>query len=204
MLNSVYLLLLMVPAHLLLTSLAAYPLARMEFPGKMFIFYAIVGTMFLPEEGKLVPLFILVQKLGMVDSWWGIIVPGLVGGFSIFLMRQSYLSIPKDMEEAAIIDGCGTFRVWWNIMLPSVKPTVAALSVFSFISVWNSFVWPLIVLKTDDLYPLSLGLAYLTGTLDSDVKTMAAGTVIALLPVIIFYMCMQRFFVSGLQGAVKG
>jgi putative chitobiose transport system permease protein len=204
MLNSVLLLLLMVPAHLLLTSLAAYPLARMEFPGRMFIFYAIVGTMFLPEEGKLVPLFILVQKLGMVDSWWGIIVPGLVGGFSIFLMRQSYLSIPKDMEEAAIIDGCGTFRVWWNIMLPSVKPTIAALSVFSFISVWNSFVWPLIILKNDDLFPLSLGLAYLTGTLDGDVKTMAAGTVISILPVIIFYMCMQRFFVSGLQGAVKG
>jgi putative chitobiose transport system permease protein len=204
MLNSFLLILLMVPAHLLLTSLAAYPLARMEFPGRVFIFYAIVGTMFLPEEGKLVPMFILVQKLGMVDSWSGLIVPGLVGGFSVFLMRQSYLSIPKEIEEAAIIDGCGTFRVWWNIMLPSTKPTVAALSVFSFISVWNSFMWPLIILKNDDLFPLALGLAYLSGTLGFDVKEMAAGTVISILPIIIFYMCMQRFFVSGLQGAVKG
>jgi putative chitobiose transport system permease protein len=204
MLNSFLLILLMVPAHLLLTSLAAYPLARMEFPGKKFVFYAIVGTMFLPEEGKLVPMFIIVMKLGMVDSWWGLIVPGLVGGFSVFLMRQSYLSIPKEMEEAAIIDGCGVFRVWWNIMLPLVKPTVAALSVFSFISVWNSFMWPLIILKNDDLYPLSLGLAYLSGTLGFDPKEMAAGTVISILPIIIFYMFMQRFFVSGLQGAVKG
>jgi putative chitobiose transport system permease protein len=204
MLNSFLLILLMVPAHLLLTTLAAFPLARMDFPGKMFIFYAIVGTMFLPEEGKLVPMFILVQKLGMVDSWWGLVVPGLVGGFSVFLMRQSYLAIPKEMEEAAIIDGCSTFRVWWNIMVPSVKPTIAALSVFSFISVWNSFMWPLIILKNDDLFPLSLGLAYLTGTLGFDVKELAAGTVISILPIIIFYLCMQRYFVSGLQGAIKG
>lgn len=204
MTNSFLLLLFMVPAHLFLTALAAYPLARIEFPGRTFIFYAIVGTMFLPEEGKLVPLFIIIQKLGFVDSWLGLIIPGLVGGFSIFLMRQSYLSIPKEMEEAAIIDGCNMFRVWWSIMLPLVRPAFAALSVFSFISVWNSFMWPLIILKNEDLYPLALGLAYLLGTFGGEVKTMAAGTVISLLPVITFYLIMQKHFVSGLQGAVKG
>lgn len=204
MLNSFLLLFLMVPPHLFLTSLAAYPLARMEFPGRQFVFYAIIGTMFLPEEGKLVPLFIIVQKMGMVDSWWGLILPGLVGGFAVFLMRQAYLSIPKEMEEAAIIDGCGMFRIWWNIMLPLTKPTIAALSVFSFISVWNSFMWPLIILKNENLYPLALGLAYLAGTLGTDVKTMSAGTVISLLPVILFYLFLQRYFVAGLQGAVKG
>jgi putative chitobiose transport system permease protein len=119
-------------------------------------------------------------------------------------MRQSYLSIPKELEEAAIIDGCGPFRIWWSIMLPLTRPTLAALSVFSFISVWNSFIWPLIILKNDDLYPLALGLAYLSGTFGDDVRTMAAGTVISLVPVIIFYLLMQRHFVSGLQGAIKG
>lgn len=204
MMNSFMLLILMVPAHLFLTALAAYPLARIEFPGRKLIFLAIIGTMFLPEEGKLVPLFIIIQNLGFVDSWLGLIAPGLVGGFAVFLMRQSYMSIPKEMEEAAIIDGCGMFRVWWNIMLPLVRPAIAALSVFSFISVWNSFMWPLIVLKNDDLYPLALGLAYLLGTFGGEVKTMAAGTVISLLPVITFYLIMQKYFVSGLQGAVKG
>lgn len=204
MMNSVLLLILMVPAHLFLTALSAYPLARMEFPGRRLIFYAIMGTMFLPEEGKLVPLFLIVQKLHMVDSWWGLIVPGLVGGFSIFLMRQSYLSVPKEMEEAAIIDGCGIFRVWWRIILPLTRPTLAALSVFSFISVWNSFMWPLIILKNDDLYPLALGLAYLAGTFGNEVRAMSAGTVISLMPVILFYLMMQRYFVSGMQGAVKG
>ncbi|MBA4494689.1 carbohydrate ABC transporter permease [Paenactinomyces guangxiensis] len=204
MLNSFILIMIMVPTHLFLTALTAYPLARMNFPGRDFIFYAIIGTMFLPEEGKLVPLFIIVEKLGMVDSWWGLIIPGLVGGFSVFLMRQAYLSIPKELEEAAILDGCGPFRIWWSIMLPLTRPTLAALSVFSFISVWNSFIWPLIILKNDQLYPLALGLAYLSGTFNDDVRTMAAGTVISLLPVIIFYLLMQRYFVSGLQGAIKG
>jgi putative chitobiose transport system permease protein len=204
MLNSVLLLVLMVPAHLFLTALTAYPLARMEFPGRKLIFSAIIGTMFLPEEGKLVPLFLIVQKLHMVDSWWGLIVPGLVGGFSIFLMRQAYLSVPKEMEEAAIIDGCGIFRVWWGIILPLTRPTLAALSVFSFISVWNSFMWPLIILKNDNLYPLALGLAYLAGTFGTEVRAMSAGTVISLIPVIVFYLLMQRNFVSGMQGAVKG
>lgn len=204
MFNSFALLAIMVPIHLFLTSLAAYPLARMDFPGRNIIFYLIVGTMFLPEEGKLVPLFIIISKLGWVNSWWGVIMPGLVGGFAVFLMRQSYVSIPKEMEEAAIMDGCNAFRVWWNIMLPLTRPALAALSVFSFISVWNSFMWPLIVLKDDHLYPLALGLSYLMGTFGTDYRVMTAGTVIALAPVIIFYLTMQRHFISGLQGAVKG
>ena len=204
LLNSVLLLVIMVPIHLIVTAMAGYPLARIQFPGGKLIFYMILGTMFLPEEGKLVPLFIIIQKLGFVDSWAGIVLPGLVGGFSVFMMRQAYLSIPKEMEEAAVIDGCGMFRTWWNIMLPLIRPTVAALSVFSFISVWNSFMWPLIVLKNDDLYPLALGLAYLLGTFGGDVKTMAAGTVISLIPVVAFYLMMQKYFVSGMQGALKG
>jgi putative chitobiose transport system permease protein len=202
-LNSFILIVIMVPLNLFFSALAAYPLARMTFPGAKFIFYAILGTMFLPQEGKLVPLYIIIHSLGMANSWWGIIMPGIVGGFSIFLMRQSYLSIPKSLEEAAIIDGCGPLRLWWSIMLPLAKPTLAALSVFSFISVWNSFVWPLIVLNNNNLYPIALGLNYLAGTFGTDVKTLCAGTVLALIPVIGFYLAMQKYFIAGLQGAVK-
>lgn len=203
--NSFMLIILMVPIHIFLTALTAYPLARMNFPGRNIVFFLIIGTMFLPEEGKLIPLFLTVQKLGMVDSWAGIIFPGLVGGFSVFLMRQAYLSIPKEMEEAAIIDGCGIFGVWWKIILPITKPTLTALSIFAFVSVWNSFIWPLIILRDDNLFPISLGLSYLSGTFGNEVKVMAAGTVLSLIPVIAFYLLMQKNFVSGMQsGSVKG
>jgi len=203
--NTFALVVLMVPAHILLTALAAFPLARMQFRGRNLIFYLIIGTMFLPNEGKLIPLYLIIEKLGMTDSWSGIIFPGLVGGFSIYLMRQSYLSISKELDEAAIIDGCGPFAVWWRIILPLTKPTLSALSIFSFISVWNSFIWPLIVLQNDRLYPISLGLAYLLGTFGYDIKTMSAGTVMSIIPIVIFYLIMQKHFVSGIQaGAVKG
>lgn len=205
MFNSFMLILLMVPAHLFLTALTAYPLARLNFPGRNFIFYMVLGTMFMPMEAMLVPQFLMAQELHLANNWGGIIFPGLVGGFSIFLMRQSYLSIPKEMEEAARMDGCGFFRTWWKIILPMAKPTLAALSIISFVSVWNSFMWPLIILNNDDLYPLSLGLAYLSGTFGNEVRVMAAGTVLSLIPIITFYLIMQKHFVSGLTtGAVKG
>ena len=203
--NSFALIVLMVPAHLFLTALTAYPLARMDFPGKKILFYLVLGTMFMPEEAMLVPMFLMAQELNLANSWGGVVFPGLVGGFAIFLMRQSYLSIPKEMEEAAKIDGCGFFKTWWKVILPMARPTLAALSIISFVSVWNSFMWPLIILNNDNLYPLSLGLAYLSGTFGNEVRVMAAGTVISLVPIIVFYLMMQKHFVAGLaQGAVKG
>lgn len=205
LMNSFALIILMVPLHLFLTALTGYPLARMDFPGKNLIFFAIMGTMFMPEEAMLVPLFITAQKMHIANSWLGMILPNLVGGFSIFLMRQAYMSVPKEMEEAATIDGCGLFRTWWSVILPMTRPTVAALSIISFVSVWNSFMWPLIILNDDKLYPLSLGLAYLSGTFGNEVRVMAAGTVLSLVPIIIFYVIMQKHFVAGLAaGAVKG
>ncbi|PTX61827.1 carbohydrate ABC transporter membrane protein 2 (CUT1 family) [Melghirimyces profundicolus] len=180
--NSFFLVAVMVPTHLFLAAITAYPLARMKFFGRNFIFYAIIATMFIPDEVILIPRFLIVKTLGMTDSYLGIIVPGLIGAFSVFLMRQAYLTIPKEMEEAAIIDGCGPFRLWWNIMLPLTAPTMAALGVFSFISVWNSFIWPLVVLKSPELYPLSLGLAYLAGIFGTDVKALAAGAMISVTP----------------------
>src|SRR5699024_9406893 len=125
MLNSIIILLIMLPSHIFVGALASYPLARMKFKGREFIFFAMIGTMFLPEEGRLVPLYLIVKNLGMDNSWWGVIMPGIAGGIAVFLMRQAFLVIPKEIEEAAIIDGCGHFRMWWKIMLPLTKPTIA-------------------------------------------------------------------------------
>jgi len=193
----------MLPAHILVAALASYPLARMKFPGRDFIFFAMIGTMFLPEEGRLVPLYLIVKELGMDNSWWGVIMPGIAGGMAVFLIRQAFLVIPKEIEDAAVIDGCGHFRMWWQIMLPLTKPTLAAVGVFGFVSVWESFIWPLIILNDNNLYTLALGLNYLTGSFSNDIRTLTAGTVISLVPVIIFFLFTQRFFIQGLQGAVK-
>ena len=203
--NSFALIVILVPAHLFLTALTAYPFARMRFPGRNILFAFILGTMFMPTEAMLVPMFLTAKELHLANNWGGIIFFSLVGGFPIFLMRQAYLGVPKEIEEAATIDGCGFFRTWWSIVLPMVKPTVAALSIISFVNVWNSFMWPLIILNDDKLYPLSLGLAYLSGAFGFDVRIMAAGTTLSLIPIIVFYLLMQKHFVSGLsQGAVKG
>src|SRR5699024_1005544 len=175
----------------------------MKFPGRDFIFFAMIGTMFLPEEGRLVPLYLIVKELGMDNSWWGVIMPGIAGGMAVFLMRQAFLVIPKEIEEAAIIDGCGHFRMWWKIMLPLTKPTIAAVGVFGFINIWEAFIWPLIILNDNHLYTLALGLNYLTGSFSNDIRTLTAGTVISLVSVIIFFLFTQLFFIQGLQGAVK-
>lgn len=203
LLNSFILVAIMVPGNLLISSLTAYPLARMRFPARNFIFLAILATMFLPEEGKLVPMYIIVQKLGMTNSWSGLIFPGLVGGLQVFLMRQAFIVVPKEIEQSAIMDGCGHWRMFWQIMLPLTKPTLAAAGVFSFIAVWDSFIWPLIILNDDSLYPIALGLNYLVGTFGSDVKGLAAGTILSLIPVVVFYLFMQKYFIEGLSGAVK-
>lgn len=203
MLNSFIIMGILLPAHVLVAALASYPLARMKFPGRNFIFFAMIGTMFLPEEGRLVPLYIIVKEMGMDNSWWGVIMPSIAGGIAVFLMRQAFIVIPKELEDAAIIDGCGHFRMWWQIMLPLTKPTLAAVSIFGFISVWESFVWPLIILNDNELYTLALGLNYLSGTFGGDVRTLTAGTIISLVPVVIFFLFTQRYFLQGLQGAIK-
>lgn len=204
MFNSFYLVAVMVPCNILISALTAYPLARIRFRGSRFFFFAILSTMFLPAEVMLIPRFLIAAQMGLVDSYAGIILPGLVGAFGVFLLRQAYLQIPKELEEAARIDGCGEFRLWWQIMTPQVAPSMATLAVFGFISVWNSFQWPLIILKDADKFPLSLGLAYLAGIFGADMRSLAAGTVLSMIPVLVFFLVMQRYFVAGMKGAVKG
>lgn len=194
----------MVPVSLVVSALAAYPLARMRFRGRKVIFLLFISTMFLPSELMLVPLFLVASQLHITDSYAGVILPGLFSAFQILLLRQAFGQVPTELVDAARIDGAGHLGIWWHVVLPASRPAFATLAIFSFISVWNSFVWPLVVLSNSHKYPVALGLAYLSGIFGVNVRTLAAGTVIALVPIVVFFLALQRHFIEGMKGAVKG
>ncbi|MBT3344498.1 MAG: carbohydrate ABC transporter permease [Gemmatimonadetes bacterium] len=189
---------------LFLCSLTGYALARMRFPGRQAILYAVLATTMVPFQVLLIPLFIVTLKLGLVDSYAGVILPVAVNAFGIFLMRQAFTTIPVDLEDAARIDGCGDFTIYARIMLPLVKPALATLAAFTFVAQWNDFLWPLVVLKSRELYTLQLGLASLQGVFGVNWRYISAASIIALAPTIAFFLLTQRFFTRGLAaGAVK-
>ncbi|MFF4620267.1 carbohydrate ABC transporter permease [Nonomuraea jabiensis] len=203
LLNSAFLVAVMVPLYILVSALCAYPLAQLAFRGRSLIFFAILATMFLPGEVMLLPRFLVVSQIGMADSYLGVILPGLLSAFGIFLLRQTFAGVPREVVDAARTDGCHELRIFWHVMLPAARPTLAILGVFGFISVWNSFIWPMVVLKDSSLYPISLGIAYLAGITGTDIRSLAAGTIISILPVVVFFMIMQRHVLEGMRGAVK-
>ena len=197
--------------NLIFSSLAAYPLARMNFKGKNFIFTLILVTIMIPFQAIMLPVYLLVLKLHLVDSYGltagylGLILPFAVNAFGIFLMRQAFLTIPKEMEEAAFIDGCSIFNIWLKILLPMTAPTLAVLAIFTFIGSWGEFLWPSIVLTNKDLYTLPVGVNDLQGMFSANWRYIAAGSIISIIPIIIFFICMQKYFVSGnSEGAIKG
>ena len=197
--------------NLILSALAAYPLARMEFKGKKTIFYATLATIMIPFQAIMLPVYLIVLNLNMVDSvnsvmgYLGLILPFAVNAFGIFLMRQAFLAIPKEMEEAAFVDGCSVFQIWWKILLPMVKPTLAVLAIFTFIGSWGEFLWPSIVLTKKALYTLPVGVNDLQGMFSANWRYIAAGSIIATIPILVFFIAMQRYFISGENdGAVKG
>jgi putative chitobiose transport system permease protein len=204
LLNSAIYVGVMVPAYLAVSALTAYPLARMRFRFRTLVFFLFLSTMFLPGELMLIPRFLVVSELGLADTYAGVILPGLLSAIGIFLLRQTFAGVPKELEDAARMDGCREWGVFWHVMLPAAKPAFAVLAIFGFISVWNSFIWPLVVLKDTSKYPIALGISYLTGVTGTDVRSLAAGTVISLIPVIVFFVLMQRHILEGMKGAVKG
>jgi putative chitobiose transport system permease protein len=148
--------------------------------------------------------FITMTRLRLVDTYASVYLPSLASVFGIFLLRQAYLSIPQELEDAARIDGAGEVTIWWRIMLPLTTPALATLGIFQFVAFWNSFLWPIIVLKTPDKYPLAAGLLYLRGLFAYNTRYIAAGTVIATLPIIVAFLFTQRYFMRGIAaGALK-
>lgn len=197
--------------NLILSSLAGYPLARMEFKGKKISFFAILATIMVPFQAIMLPVYLITLKLHLTDNisdlagYLGMILPFAVSAFGIFLMRQAFMGIPREMEEAAIIDGCNVFQVFLKVLLPMVKPSLAVLAIFTFIGSWGEFLWPSIVLTKENLYTLPVGVNNLQGMFSSNWRYIAAGSILSTIPILIFFLAMQRYFISGEnEGAVKG
>ena len=197
--------------NLILSSLAAYPLARMNFAGKKITFFAILATIMIPFQAIMLPVYLITIKLNMMDTvnnfmgYLGLVMPFAVSAFGIFLMRQAFMAIPKEMEEAAIVDGCNVFQVFWKVILPMVKPSLAVLAIFTFIGSWGEFLWPSIVLTKESMYTLPVGVNNLQGMFSSNWRFIAAGSILSTIPILIFFLAMQKYFISGENdGAVKG
>lgn len=205
LLNSTLIAVLTVGLNLLFCALAAYPLARLDFRGRDWIFSTIVSTIMIPFQIVMIPLYILTVQLGIRNSYIGIIFPGVASAFGIFLLRQAFEGVPKEMEEAARIDGCSELGLWWFVMLPAIRPALVTLAIFVFIGSWSDFLWPLIVIDKPELYTLPLGVATLAGTFSLDWRLIAAGSVISIAPVLVVFLFLQRYIVPTEAGSgVKG
>lgn len=186
------------------SALCAYPLACMEFYGRKFIFNALISTMILPCAAGLVVNYLTIAKFGMIDKLSGVIITGAASVFSIILLRQAYMGIPKELMDAAKIDGASEIKTWYKIMIPHILPAVSTLVIFDFIGRWNAFLWPIVVLQTPEKYPLATALKYLNGMFNYKFGYIAAGTVLSIVPVIVIFLVFQKYFINTLAGAVKG
>jgi len=207
LLNSAMLAIVVPAASILIGSMAAYAFARMDFSGRDFIFLALLGVMMMPGHITLIPRFALVRKLGWINKYTALIIPGIFSGqlvFNIFLMRQHFLSVPKELEEAALIDGCSRWGVWWKVVMPNAKPAIATLAIIGFKSEWNSFLWPNIVINDYLKMPIQVGLSCLQSNMRTGWDVLMAGTTIAIIPLIIIFLCFQRFFISGVMTSGMG
>lgn len=204
-LNSTVVSVLTVVINLLLCSLAAYPLARLSFKGREAILALIISTIMIPFQVVMIPLYILAVNLGLRNTYLGLIFPYLVSAFGIFLMRQAFQGVPKELEEAARMDGCSDLGIWWHVMIPATRPALVTLGIFVFIGTWSEFLWPLILLDRPERYTLPLGVARLAGSFSLDWRLVAAGSVLSVLPAILVFVLLQRFIVpTETSSGVKG
>lgn len=202
-LNSVFIATIVTAAQLLFDSLAAYGFLRKKFPGRDVIFIILLSTMMIPRQVTMIPLFIMMKAMpggvnGWIDTYKGIIVPGLTGAYGIFLMRQYMKSLPVELEEAAMIDGYSTWRIFFHIVMPLCRTALVSLGIFTFLGSWNDFMWPLIVTTDVNLRTLPLGIAFFQGQYIIKWNLIMAASAIATLPIAVVYFIFQREFVSGI------
>lgn len=203
--NSVFIALVSTALVLAIDSLAAYAYARMDFPGRKFLFGLMLLTLFLPGMMFLVPNFLTIASLHLLNNWMGVVLPGLAGVFGVFFLRQFFESIPIELEEAASIDGANRFQIFALVVLPLAKPALATLGILTFLGSWNDFLWPLLILRDPRLQTLPPGLRTLQGSYSSEYGLMLAGAVIVAVPVLLIYIALQRYIVqsvasTGLKG----
>lgn len=184
--------------QLFFCSLAAFAFATMSFPGKNGLFILILSNMMVPSQIVIIPTFILMKHLGWLDSYNALIIPGVASAFGIFLLRQFFLSIPRELGEAAQIDGSSYFRIYWQLYLPLSRSGLVALAIFVLIASWNDFIWPLILTNSEEMRVLSLAVASFVGEFSTEYPLMMAAAFMALLPLIVIFLLLQRFFIEGI------
>jgi len=190
---------------LIVTSTAAYAFSRLKFPGRDILFMVVIATMMIPGQVNLIPVFLIVQKLGWFNSYFGLIVPCIAGAFGVFLLRQFFLSIPVELEEAAFVDGAGLFTIYWRVILPLAKPALATLAIFTFIGAWNDFVWPMIVTSDISMRTLPVGVMIFQGRYVTEYGATMATAAICSVPTIIAFLIFQKRITEGIaMTGIKG
>ena len=190
---------------LFINSMAGYAFAKLRFRGRDRLFRFLTTGLVVPVQVAMLPLFLLMKQLGLINTYWGIIIPGVASIFAIFLVRQYALGIPDALLDAARVDGASEFRIYWSIVLPVIRPILATVAIWTFLATWNDFMWPLIVLSDESRYTLPVALAGLVGEHVQDTELMMAGSVLTVLPVMLVFVVLQRYYIQGVMvGSVKG
>ena len=205
--NSFFLAVTITAFSLLLSSLGGYAFARLRFPGRELLFVLVLGTLMIPDQLRLIPVFVMLTNWHLIASFKGYILINLVSATNLFFMRQYFLTIPKDFEEAAKLDGAGYFKTFWRVMMPLAAPAAAALAILQFQGTWNDFFWPLILFGqgSPHLYTVQLGLAEFSFTYQTQWPELMAGSLIAIVPILIIFIAFQRYFIQGIvTSGVKG
>lgn len=203
--NSTVIVLVVTISNLIFDSLAGYAFARMRFPGRNFLFMVFIASMMIPGHITMVPKFMMFNAFGLVNTYPGLIAPHLVQVFGIFLMKQFFESLPRELEEAAMIDGCGFFETYWKIILPISRPALVALGIYIFQGNWNEFLWPVVMSTTNDMFTLPLGMAMFRYEFTVEWTMLMAGSMLIALPTLIIFLTFQRLFIQGMAtSGVKG
>lgn len=203
-LNSLAIASLLTLSSLTVNSLAGFAFAKYMFKGKRALFSSFLATMAIPGQVGMLPVFLILRNLGLLNTYWALILPGTFSAFSVFFFRQYMITIPNDLIDSARIDGCSDFRIYWQIILPLSRPALVTLGLFTFLGTWNDFMWPLIVMNKDSMYTLPVALANLMGEHAPDTELMMAGSVVTTLPIMVLFLFLQKSYIAGLiAGSLK-
>jgi len=196
--NSVKITLLVLVGRLFVCSLGGYSFARLPFPGKNLAFGILIGALLIPVAVRIIPLYVVYKYIGWLDTHYPLIIPQITANtFGTFLFRQYFMTVPDELEDAALIDGCSFFRIYWNIMLPQAKPMIATLAIFTYMNVWNMFLEPLVYLNKIEKFTLPIGLAFFQGEYTTEYTALMAGSVVTVVPILIIYLLAQKYFIRS-------
>ena len=205
MLNTIKIVFFVVLGQLFFSSLAAYSFARISFKGRNVVFFFYIATLMVPGQVTMIPTYLMFAKAGLTDNHLALILPAFFSAFGVFLLRQFFMSLPRELEEAAEIDGCNPFMTYWRIMLPLVVPAMLTLGGFTLMNTWNDYMGPLIYLSSPEKYTMTLGIAYFKGVYTTQWNLVMAGSIVSVVPILIAYLCAQKYFIEGIAfSGVKG